>query len=162
MGFAKTIDKRIKQSPIIEHAEYWLGVIAQMEQREQRVFRKIISLARDEINRPIHIIMSMAKAKSFSKISLMAHAIIQYRLQMAVAKFWDNQEKLRCAEEQFKGFLVACDVFSKGLSIEASERKRRFTIVKEKPSCQKYEGKSVPLRFGTPLRNNITAFKMAH
>jgi hypothetical protein len=148
-------------SRTIQQAIGWLAVMEVMDSRERRVFTKIIMLAKNKNNRPVHIIMAMAKASKFANISVMAHAVVEYRLQLAIAKFWSNGEKLREAEIKFKGFLVACDVFTQPVTLADAERKRRLTVVAPSPACQQYQGKSVPFRFATPLRNSVAAFKKA-
>lgn len=148
-------------SPLMETATYWLEVMTGMTPRERRVFTKIVCLAKKEQSRPVHIIMAMAKANTFAVIGNMAHAVVAYRVQMAIAKFWSNGEKLREAEIKFKGFLVACDVFTRPVTLADAGRKRRLTVVATSPACQQYQGKLVPFRFATPLRNSVAAFKKA-
>lgn len=141
-----------------QRQQYWVSRFASLTQAEERVLLKVMSLARQDKNQPVHIIMAMAKAAQFDELRDITQSIIDAHITLKVARFWGNIEKIQQRQDWLNDFWVACYAYQHQVTLQYAQRRQRIKAAR--PQCNGYyEGKSVPFRYASPVRSSVQQFK---
>lgn len=157
LRYINLLDKSVFQLGRSARQHFLLEKHALLSEEEKLIFCKIISLAKDKVNQPIHVVTAMAKASDSERLEWFCRYVMACKINYSVARFWNNSAKMKQADSALSDFKIVCDVLTTTLPLQHIIKRRQFKIM---PSLNTvYKGKVLPFKFGSTLRNKVAKFK---